>query len=141
MIFSHRLQILSRLGTETDEVDSFLNSCRKITETQAPPTPHPMAVNHFGHLMSHFGIFVIGLLGVQAFAAWRVSAFANAHLEGGRYFYLAAALVLLGALDSMVADDLQIDCGLFGAATAAGVSASEAFEVPEVFRPRGCEAV
>lgn len=67
-----------------------------------PPPPHPMAVNHLGHLMSHYGIWVIALIGIQAWASWRIGAIANTYLEGGRMFYSAVALCLILALDSVL---------------------------------------
>ncbi|MEO5917241.1 MAG: hypothetical protein ABIS50_23625 [Luteolibacter sp.] len=72
------------------------------TGEQWPPPSHPLAVTHLGDLMSHFGIWVIALLGVQAWAAWRLGAFADVYLVGGRFFYLAVGLFLMLALDSAV---------------------------------------
>ena len=52
--------------------------------------------------MSHFGIWVIALLGIQLLAAWRIGAFANTYLEGGRNFHFAVVVFLMLALDSGV---------------------------------------
>lgn len=86
----------------SDVGDSLQNRSRKIMNQKTSPPPHPMAVYHLGHLMSHLGIWVIALLGAQAWAAWRISGLANTYLEGGRSFYLAIALFLMLALDSAV---------------------------------------
>ncbi|MEY3898610.1 MAG: hypothetical protein RLZZ214_4132, partial [Verrucomicrobiota bacterium] len=67
----------------------------------APP-PHPMAVNHLGHLMSHFGIWVVALLATQVWAAWRISAVADTYLEGGRPFYFTIVVFLVLALNCTV---------------------------------------
>ena len=61
-----------------------------------------MAVVHLGDLMNHFGIWVIGLLGLQGWAAWRVGAFANEYLEGGRTFYFSIGLFVMLMSDSWV---------------------------------------
>ena len=52
--------------------------------------------------MSHLGIWVITLLGTQAWASWRLSAFTNEHLEGDRLFHSAIALFLFLGLDIAV---------------------------------------
>lgn len=52
--------------------------------------------------MSHLGIWVIALLGAQAWAASSISAFADTHLEGGRPFHFAVTAFVLLALDSAV---------------------------------------
>ena len=67
-----------------------------------PPRSHPMAVIRLGDLMSHFGIWVMGLLGIQLWAAWRIGTFANEFLQGGRDFHVAVALLFLLAVDSWV---------------------------------------
>jgi hypothetical protein len=90
------------LCTQSIAGDPLQISSQTAINPQTPPLPHPMAVIHPGHLMSHLGIWVIALLGTQAWASWRVSGFADTYLEGGRPFYSAIALVLMLALDSAV---------------------------------------
>lgn len=65
-----------------------------------PPPPHPMAVLHLRHLMSHMGIWVCALLGTQVLAAWRLGAFVNVYLDGGRMFYFTVGIVTILTLDS-----------------------------------------
>jgi hypothetical protein len=90
-------------GSQSDAGDALQNPCRNTMNRKTPPPPpHPMAVYHLGHLMSHLGIWVIALLGSQAWAAWRVSALANTYLEGGRPLYFAIALFALLATDSAI---------------------------------------
>jgi len=89
------------LDSRNNPLDAPLNSCRYIMNPNTTPS-HPMAVNHLGHLMSHFGIWVIALLGIQLLAAWRIGAFANTYLEGGRNFHFAVVVFLMLALDSGV---------------------------------------
>ncbi len=67
-----------------------------------PPRSHPMAVIHLGDLISHFGIFVIGLLATQLWAAWRIGTFTNEFLGGGRNFHAALGLVVMLAINSWV---------------------------------------
>lgn len=67
-----------------------------------PPRSHPMAVIHLGDLMNHFGIWVIGLLGLQTWAAWRIGSFANEYLEGGRNFYFSIGLFVMLMSDSCI---------------------------------------
>jgi hypothetical protein len=76
--------------------------CQNAMGQNVPPPPHPLAVMNLGHLMSHLGIWVVVLLGVQSWAAWRLSALSNVYLEGGRFHFLAIGLFLLLALDSTV---------------------------------------
>lgn len=61
---------------------------------------HPLAVNHLGHLMSHLGIWVMGLFGIQMWAALRVSAYASANLEGGRPFHFMMMLLVILAINT-----------------------------------------
>jgi hypothetical protein len=75
---------------------------RPSTTHNLPPPPHPMAVVHLGHLMSHLGIWVMALLGIQVWAAWSMGGFVNVYLEGGRMFHFLLALLLMLALDSAV---------------------------------------
>ncbi len=89
-------------GARTTTEYPFHNPCLATMNQITPPPPHPMAVNHPGHLMSHLGIWVIGLLTIQVWASWRIGVFANTYLEGGRLFYFAIALVLFLAVNSAV---------------------------------------
>lgn len=83
--------------------DPAMNEYRPISRYDLlPPPSHPMAVHHLGHLMRHFGIWVIMLLGLQFWSSVKLSAFANIYLEGGRPFYFGVALAIMIAADSWV---------------------------------------
>ncbi|MBC8127531.1 MAG: hypothetical protein H8M99_10370 [Gloeobacteraceae cyanobacterium ES-bin-144] len=63
---------------------------------------HPMVVMHLGHLMRHFGIYVMALFGTQVLAAWKMSAFLNEYLMGGRPFYLMLLLGFMMATNARI---------------------------------------
>lgn len=63
---------------------------------------HPMAITHPGHLVRHFGIQLVFLLGAQVWAAWSISSFADEYLTVGRPFHLVIALSLLMISDVCV---------------------------------------
>lgn len=85
------------------QTDPAMNEYRPISRYDLlPPPSHPMAVHHLGHLMRHFGIWVIMLLGLQLWSSVKLSAFANEYLEGGRPFYFGVALAIMVAADSWV---------------------------------------
>jgi hypothetical protein len=89
-------------GMQSNAGDQLHGSCQNAINSNSPPLPHPLAVVSLGHLMSHLGLWVIVLLGTQAWASWRISAVADSILEGGRIFHFAILLVLVLALDSAV---------------------------------------
>lgn len=74
--------------------------------SMAPPgsmPPHnPMVVTRLDHLMAHFGIWVVMLLGVQIWSAWWISALAHEFLEGGRMFYLGISLGMMMVINAWV---------------------------------------
>lgn len=90
------------LATLPDAEGWLLKPRHQDLSRKNPAPPHPFAVNNLGHLMRHFGIWVMGLLGLQILAAWRIGAFASTYLEGGRIFYFLLAAFLMTALDSMI---------------------------------------
>lgn len=99
----HRRQIIDPLLNRQPCTENPPAELNRYTMMKARPVPsHPLAVIHLGHLMTHFGIWVIGLLGIQALAGWRISGFVNEYLEGGRFFYLAVALFVMLAVDSAI---------------------------------------
>lgn len=99
---SRRHAVSSVLATAVSQENGF-NEYRPISRYDLlPPPSHPMAVHHLGHLMRHFGIWVMMLLGLQFWSSARLSAFANVYLEGGRPFYFGVALALMIAADSWV---------------------------------------
>jgi hypothetical protein len=71
-------------------------------QQQAAQPRNPMAIRHLGDLMSHFGIGVAGLLGCQAWAAWRIGGLANEMLEGGRPLHAAWVFFLMMVLNAGV---------------------------------------
>lgn len=87
---------------QTNADDPPQNPLPNTMKQNTPPLQHPLAVNHPADLMSHLGIWVIALLGSQAWASWRISAFADVYLEGGRFLYFAIGIILMLALDSVV---------------------------------------
>jgi hypothetical protein len=58
-------------------------------------TRHSTAVLHGGHLMHHFGPWVVVLLTTQLGSAWMIGAAADQVLGTGRYFHTAAWLLLM----------------------------------------------
>lgn len=90
------------LSSEFNMKDEFPHFFQHTNDGKDTMACHPMAVNHLGHLMSHFGLWVLILLGLQFLAAWRLSEFADVYLEGGRFFYLAVALIFTLAIDSAI---------------------------------------
>jgi hypothetical protein len=99
----HRRQITDPLLNKQSCTENPSAELNPYTMMKALPVPsHPLAVIHLGHLMRHFGIWVLFLLGIQGLAGWRLSALANEYLEGGRFFYLAVALFVMLAVDSAI---------------------------------------
>lgn len=80
----------------------------------------PMAVLHGGHLMQHFGIWIVCLLTLQALSAWQIGAFAELALGSGRLFHSALGWMLMLVLD------LRTWFRYYG-------SAPEEFHVPGLF--------
>jgi len=99
-----RIVTVPLLVTQSNADNPPQNPCQTTMKqkTTPPPPSHPLAVNNLGQLMSHLGLWVIAMLGTQVWAAWRLSAFANTYLEGGRNFHFAVVLSLILALDSAV---------------------------------------
>ena len=89
------------IHTPPNAGETLINSKDNSMKGSTYPA-HPLAVLRLRHLMSHFGVWVIGLLGIQVFASWRISAFANAHLDSGRHLLFAIALLLFLTLNSVV---------------------------------------
>lgn len=67
-----------------------------------PPTSHPMAVIYLGHLMAHFSIWVIALLGAQIWCSWKIAGLADEYFQGGRLLYLGITLFIMLTLDTGV---------------------------------------
>lgn len=95
----------------TPLVDTSVGSdCRDVVEEifptimkkTLPPRSHPMAVFQLGDLMNHFGIWIILLLGAQTWSSWRIGAFINEYLEGGRSFYMLVTLTVMISINSWV---------------------------------------
>ena len=70
-------------------------------DPSAPPLPHPMAVSHLGHLMSHIGILVLGLFGAQVLAAWNLADYVTQFLDVSLFLYFGIGLFLMLALDTV----------------------------------------
>ncbi len=70
----------------------------------SPPLPsrHSTAVLHGGHLMHHFGIWIVALLTIQLGSAWKVGTIAGQTLGTARYCHSAIWLFLMLAFNLRV---------------------------------------
>lgn len=67
-----------------------------------PPRSHPLAVIHFRDLMNHFGIWVICLVVLQVWAAWRMGVYLDEMLQGGKEVYFALGVLAVLAIDCCI---------------------------------------
>ncbi len=93
---------LANAGTFPDCSDVVEEIFPTLMKKTLPPRSHPMAVFQLGDLMIHFGIWVILLLGAQTWSSWRIGAFINEYVEGGRSFYMLVTLTVMISINSWV---------------------------------------
>lgn len=63
---------------------------------------HSTAVLHGGHLIHHFGLWIMALLTIQLVSAWEFGTVAGQTLGTGRYFHSATWLVVMLAFNLRV---------------------------------------
>ena len=61
------------LPEQSDSMNSMSNTTQSTTKRPLPPPSHPLAVLRLGHLMDHFGIWVVSLLAIQLYCAWKTA--------------------------------------------------------------------
>lgn len=67
----------------------------EIQNVSQNPADDSQAILHGGHLMEHFGVWIVCLLTLQALSAWKIGEFAGQTLMGSGALHAAAWLVLL----------------------------------------------
>jgi len=80
---------------------------------------HSTRILHGGHLMHHFGIWIMALLPVQVLSAWMIGDLAGQTLGAGRYFHSVTWLLL------MLASNIRVWMRYYG-------SESKAFQIPGI---------
>jgi hypothetical protein len=99
---------------------TVMSAFHKLTNSDPPlEFRQSTAVLHGGHLMHHFGIWILALLPIQLLSAWEIGTVAGQTLGTGRYFHSATWLVL------MLAFNLRVWFRYYG-------RESEAFHVPGI---------
>lgn len=70
--------------------------------SQSDAHRHSTAILHGGHLMQHFGIWIVALLTLQLLSAWTIGSLAEQTVGGARYLHSATWLFLMLAFNLRV---------------------------------------